>query len=113
MQDFHPPPRSAFQTRHRRGTRPYTDDFLQSRSNRSTEAVAHFGDKLQPLWLLDSKENPLGRMLRVRTLPTMVLISPDGKILFNGEPADDEFWHALKKVDENIDDRDAEEKKSE
>ena len=87
-----------------------------SSSHELTEArtrVRALGDKLQSLWLLDSKENPLGRMLRVRTLPTMVLISSDGKILFNGEPADDEFWHALKKIDENIERPDAEEKKSE
>jgi|GEM_PF-236947 len=87
-----------------------------SSAHEITEAqkqVHTLDEKLQTLWLLDSKENPLGKLLRVRTLPTMVLISPAGKILFNGEPADDEFWDALKKIDEKIERPDAAEKKSE
>lgn len=89
------------------------DDSSTHEITEARKRVHTLGDKLQTLWLLDSKEFPLGKMLRVRTLPTMILISPDGKILFNGEPTDDEFWHALKKIDENIERPDAAEKKSE
>lgn len=50
-------------------------------------------------WLIDQKENPLARGLRVRTLPVFVLVSSEGSILFNGDPADDGLWDALKKID--------------
>ena len=88
----------------------------ESSTREITEArkrVGALGDKPQALWLLDSKENPLGSMLRVRSLPTVVLISTEGKILFNGEPADDAFWNALKKIDTKIERPEADEKKSE
>lgn len=50
-------------------------------------------------WLIDQKENPLIRELRVQSLPIFVLVSNEGKILFNGEPTDDGLWDALKKID--------------
>lgn len=53
-------------------------------------------------WLVDSAEKSLGRELRVQNLPTMVLVSPEGKVLFNGDPTDDEFWVALNKIDTAI-----------
>ncbi|MBC8127706.1 MAG: hypothetical protein H8M99_11260 [Gloeobacteraceae cyanobacterium ES-bin-144] len=53
-------------------------------------------------WLIDSKEKPLGRDLRIQNLPTMVLISTDGKVLFNGDPTDEEFWEKLKSIDAKI-----------
>ena len=39
------------------------------------------------------------RELRVQSLPIFVLVSNEGKILFNGDPTDDGLWDALKKVD--------------
>lgn len=53
-------------------------------------------------WLMDQKENSLVRELRVQTMPVFVLISNDGKILFNGEPSDDELWEALNQIDPQI-----------
>lgn len=53
-------------------------------------------------WLIDSAEKPLGRELRVQNLPTMVLLSLEGSVLFNGDPTDDEFWEALRKIDAGI-----------
>jgi len=53
-------------------------------------------------WLIDRKENPLVRELRVQTMPVFVLVSNDGRILFNGDPADDGLWEALKKLDARI-----------
>ena len=50
-------------------------------------------------WLIDHKEKPLVRELRVQSLPIFVLVSNEGKILFNGDPTDDGLWDALKKVD--------------
>lgn len=66
-------------------------------------------DMLHPLgisppgaWLVDSKEKPLARDLRVQGLPMFVLVSNDGRILFNGDPTDDGFWDALTKIDPQI-----------
>jgi hypothetical protein len=53
-------------------------------------------------WLIDHKESPLAGLLRVQTLPVFVLISNDGRVLFNGDPADDGLWDALKKIDPQI-----------
>ncbi len=57
------------------------------------------GPKAPGAWLIDHKEKPLARELRVQSLPIFVLVSNEGKILFNGDPTDDGLWDALKKVD--------------
>lgn len=64
--------------------------------------IRPLGGKPPGAWLVDSKDKPLGRDLRIQNLPAMVLVSPDGKVLFNGDPADDEFWETLKKIDARI-----------
>lgn len=46
-------------------------------------------------WLHDSPDLPLFRTLRIQDLPNMVLISPNGKILFNGHPSDEALWKQL------------------
>lgn len=53
-------------------------------------------------WLIDQKENPLLRELRVQTMPVFVLLSNEGRVLFNGDPSDDGLWDALKKLDPRI-----------
>ncbi len=58
--------------------------------------------KTSGAWLVDAKEKSLGRELRVRNIPTMVLVSTNGSVLFNGDPTDDGFWDALQKIDARI-----------
>lgn len=53
-------------------------------------------------WLVDPLEKSLARDLRIQNLPTMVIVSSDGGILFNGDPTDDQFWEALKKINADI-----------
>jgi hypothetical protein len=66
-------------------------------------AMIHpLGEKPPGAWLIDSKEKPIGRELRIQTLPAFVLVSPEGKIIYNGDPTEDEFWDALKKIDDHI-----------
>lgn len=43
-------------------------------------------------WAMDNPSDPLARKLRVQSAPTMVLVAPDGKILFNGHPSEDRLW---------------------
>ena len=54
--------------------------------------------KAQCAWLVDSNKKLLSSLLRVRDIPTMVIVSPEGKILFNGHPADKTFWTTLEKL---------------
>jgi len=49
-------------------------------------------------WLRDRLENPLHTLLRVKSVPVLVLIGVDGRVLFNGHPADEECWKALRAV---------------
>ena len=53
-------------------------------------------------WLIDRKESPLARDLRVQTMPAFILVSNEGRILFNGDPTDDGLWDALTKLDPKI-----------
>ena len=52
----------------------------------------------QCTWLIDSNNKSLGSLLRVRDIPTMVIVSPEGEILFNGHPTNKTFWIALEKL---------------
>ena len=52
----------------------------------------------QCTWLIESNTKPLAGLLRVRDIPTMAIISPDGKILFNGNPSDNKFWATIQKI---------------
>lgn len=74
-------------------------------ANVLTEARASLkalGAKPPGAWLLDENAHPLKRELRVQTLPTMVLIATDGRILFNGHPAAAELWIALRNINPAI-----------
>lgn len=64
--------------------------------------IRPLGTKAPGAWLVDSKENPLVRDLRVQTMPLFVLVSNEGRVLFNGDPSDDPLWDELRKVDAGI-----------
>lgn len=66
------------------------------------EMIRPLGANPPGAWLIDQKENPLARELRVQTLPVFVLVSNEGRVLFNGHPADDGLWEVLKKIDPQI-----------
>jgi hypothetical protein len=65
-------------------------------------AFKSLGEKAPGAWLIDRKPHSLKRELRVLSLPTMVLIAADGTILFNGHPAADDLWQALRKINPMI-----------
>jgi hypothetical protein len=46
-------------------------------------------------WLVDRDKDSLHRMLRIQSVPSMVLVSPEGRVLFNGHPSEDRLWEAL------------------
>jgi len=49
-------------------------------------------------WVIDSNKNALTTQLRVVDIPTMVIVSPEGKILFNGHPSEEKFWQEIKQI---------------
>ncbi len=53
-------------------------------------------------WIVDSKLNPVSAQLKVQSVPVVVLVSPDGAVLFNGHPTDEEFWRSLGKINPAI-----------
>lgn len=55
-------------------------------------------NKAQCSWVVDSNKKSLANLLRITDLPTMVIASPEGKILFNGHPSDNKFWNTLQKI---------------
>jgi hypothetical protein len=53
-------------------------------------------------WLIDPASGTIARQLRVRNLPSIVLISPAGDVLFNGDPGDKAMWIALGSINKSI-----------
>lgn len=60
---------------------------------------ALLGERAEPVpgaWLKDAAEASLHGRLRVRSAPTMVLVSADGRVLFNGHPAEPGLWDQIR-----------------
>jgi thiol-disulfide isomerase/thioredoxin len=53
-------------------------------------------------WLVEPSDQPYSTALEVRSIPMMVLVLPDGKVLFMGHPQSPDLWQALKQVDATI-----------
>ena len=49
-------------------------------------------------WLVEPKGEPLSGPLEIDSIPRMVLISPEGKVLFNGHPQDAGLAEALAEI---------------
>lgn len=62
------------------------------------EIVSELGTPPPGAWLVDREKDSLHRLLRIQNLPSMVLVSPEGRVLFNGHPSEDRLWEALIKL---------------
>lgn len=60
--------------------------------------VAALGSPPPGAWLVDREKNSFHRMLRIQSVPSMVLVSPEGRVLFNGHPSDDRLWESLSAI---------------
>ena len=60
--------------------------------------VATLGAKPPGAWLIDRETDTISRTLRIQSVPAMALVSPEGKVLFNGHPSEDALWEALSKL---------------
>lgn len=50
-------------------------------------------------WLIEPEGSPLSSLLGVDSIPRMLLIDPEGKVLYNGHPSDPSLKAALAKLD--------------
>ncbi|OUW16068.1 MAG: hypothetical protein CBD18_07600 [Opitutales bacterium TMED158] len=53
-------------------------------------------------WLMEPAERPLSQLLMINSIPRMVLVAPDGKVLYNGHPMDPELKTVLATLDVKI-----------
>jgi thiol-disulfide isomerase/thioredoxin len=53
-------------------------------------------------WLIEPAERPFTKLLEIESIPRMILIAPNGQVLFNGHPQDPALWTALQKVNPEI-----------
>lgn len=53
-------------------------------------------------WLVDSPKAPLHQLLRIQSVPAMVLVDPAGRVRFNGHPSDPAFWNELQAISPGI-----------
>ena len=58
--------------------------------------------KIPGAWIVDTKKSPLSNKLRIQSVPAVVLVSAEGSVLYNGHPANEEFWKALEKLNPTI-----------
>ncbi len=63
------------------------------------KALAPLEPKPPGAWLIDRAEGPLFQEMRIRSMPVFVLVSKEGRVLYNGDPGDDALWEALARLD--------------
>jgi hypothetical protein len=57
---------------------------------------------LPGIWLVDHESSPLSPMLRIQSVPQLVLLTAEGKVLYNGSADGAELWNELRKIDPSI-----------
>jgi thiol-disulfide isomerase/thioredoxin len=53
-------------------------------------------------WLVEPEDRPYSMALEIRSIPSMVLVTPDGKVQFFGHPQSPDLWQALQRIDPSI-----------
>lgn len=66
------------------------------------EIVAELGTPPPGAWLVDREKDSLHQLLRIANVPSMVLVSAEGRVLFNGHPSEDRLWEELEKLSPDI-----------
>jgi hypothetical protein len=64
--------------------------------------VTTLGAPAPGAWLIDRENDSLHRLLRIQSVPSMVLVSPEGRVIFNGHPSEDRLWEALAALSPDI-----------
>ena len=53
-------------------------------------------------WIVDTEKVSVSIKLKVQSVPTVVLVTAEGAVLFNGHPTDENFWKALATINPEI-----------
>jgi thiol-disulfide isomerase/thioredoxin len=53
-------------------------------------------------WMIEPAQRPFTKQLQIDSIPRMILLSPEGRVLFNGHPEDPSLWQALQQLDPAI-----------
>lgn len=81
-------------------------DIVVAGMNTENEATAEKIKKNKNInipWLVEPESRPFSQLLKIESIPRMVLISPEGDILYNGHPQNDALYHALEHLGIKID----------
>ena len=67
----------------------------------SIEKAENFrlNEAIELSWLVEPSGGPIGRLLMIDSLPRMILLNPEGKVLFNGHPMEPSLKDALAEID--------------
>lgn len=60
------------------------------------------GKKIPGHWIVDLEKSPLSTQLKIQTVPAVVLMDADSKVIYNGLPSNEEFWKLLEKLNSEI-----------
>jgi hypothetical protein len=66
------------------------------------EIIAEQKPALACQWLIDSEKKSFGKQLRVSDLPTIIIITKEGKIAYHGTASNNIFWETLTKINPGI-----------
>lgn len=53
-------------------------------------------------WLIEPESSPFSRALAINSIPRMILLTPDGQVLYNGHPMDPELTKTLASLGVNL-----------
>lgn len=66
------------------------------------ESITQATTKLPSLWLMDPNKKSIAKQLRISDLPTIVIITKEGKISYHGAPNNKSLWDNLTKIEPAI-----------
>jgi hypothetical protein len=78
---------------------PETSEKVIADANKMLAAT---GKDAPGYWIVDLEKSPLSAQLKIQTVPAVVLMDANGKIMFNGNPSDEDFWKLLEKLNPEI-----------
>ncbi len=71
---------------------------MNTEADPTTANAVKNSQKMKLPWLVEPDTEPFSQLFRIDSIPRMVLISPEGKVLYNGHPNDPKLWVELKKI---------------
>lgn len=66
------------------------------------EIISTTKPALASQWLTDSNKKTFTKLLRISDLPTMIIITKDGKVSYHGSASNSSFWRSLKSINPKI-----------